>query len=39
MIGKDLPSAILLNADDWGFGYFELDLPSVKVFEESLCKV
>jgi hypothetical protein len=39
MIGMNLPSAILLNADDWGFGYFELDLPSVKVFEESLCKV
>lgn len=39
MIGKDLPAAFLLNSDDWGFGYFELDLASVKVFEESLCKV
>lgn len=39
MIGKDLPAAFLLNADDWGFGYFELDLASVKVFEESLCNV
>lgn len=39
MIGKELPAAFLLNLDDWGFGYFELDLPSVKVFEESLSKV
>jgi hypothetical protein len=31
--GEDLPAAILVNSDDWGFGYFELDEPSVKVFE------
>jgi hypothetical protein len=39
MIGKDLPAAFLLNSGDWGFGYFELDMPSVKVFEENLSRV
>lgn len=39
MIGKELPAAFLLNSDDWGFGYFELDEASVKVFEQSLSKV
>ena len=39
MVGKELPAAFLLNADDWGFGFFEVDLPSVKVFEESLSQV
>ena len=39
MIGKELPAAVLLNSDDWGFGYFELDEGSVKVFEQSLSKV
>lgn len=39
MVGKELPAAFLLNSDDWGFGFFELDLASVKVFEESLSKV
>jgi hypothetical protein len=39
MVGMDLPAAILLNVDDSGFGFFEIDLPSIKVFEESLSKV
>ena len=39
MIGKELPAALLLNADDWGFGYFEMDDLSVKVFEQCLSKV
>jgi hypothetical protein len=39
MIGKELPAAFLLNSDDQGFGFFEIDLASVKVFEESLCRV
>ncbi len=39
MVGKELPAAFLLNSDDWGFGYFELDEASVKVFEQSLSKV
>ena len=39
MIGKELSAAFLLNSDDWGFGYFELDEASVKVFEQSLSKV
>lgn len=39
LIGKDLPAAFLLNSEDWGFGYFELDLASVKVFEDKLGKV
>lgn len=25
MKGKKKTAAVLLNADDWGFGYFELD--------------
>lgn len=33
MVGKSVPSAFLLNSDDWGFGHFELDEPSIKVFE------
>jgi len=33
MIGKELPAAFLLNSDDQGFGFFEIDLASVKVFE------
>jgi hypothetical protein len=39
LIGKELPAAFLLNSEDWGFGYFELDLASVKVFEDKLGKV
>ena len=31
-----MPAAILLNNDDWGFGYFCLDDDSIKVFEEKL---
>jgi hypothetical protein len=33
MIGKSVPNAFLLNSDDWGFGHFELDEQSIKVFE------
>jgi len=33
MVGKELPAALLLNSDDWGFGYFEMDDLTVKVFE------
>lgn len=39
MKDKKKPAAILLNADDWGFGYFELDDQSVKVFEQCLARV
>lgn len=39
MVGKPVPDAFLLNAEDWGFGHFELDAASVKVFEQSLHKV
>lgn len=39
MLGKQVPDAFLLNADDWGFGHFELDEASIKVFEQSLEKV
>lgn len=34
-----VPSAILLNNNDWGFGYFVLDDNSIKVFESSLSKI
>jgi len=37
--GKDVPAAILLNSEDWGFGYFHLEESSVKIFEEKLGKV
>ena len=36
---KRVPAAILLNADDWGFGHFHMDDASIKVFEEKLSKV
>ena len=36
---KNVPAAVLLNSDDWGFGHFHLDDASVKVFEEKLSKV
>ena len=37
--GKKVPGAILLNSDDWGFGHFQMDDSSIKVFEERLSKV
>ena len=39
MVGKSRPAAILLNSEDWGFGYFEMDDVSVKVFEQCLGKL
>jgi hypothetical protein len=39
MIGKKVPDAFLINADDWGFGHFELDTNSCKYFEQNLGKV
>lgn len=39
MVGKQVPDAFLLNADDLGFGHFELDEASIKVFEQKLEKV
>ena len=36
---KAVPAAILLNADDWGFGHFHMDEDSVKVFEQKLSNV
>jgi hypothetical protein len=35
----DVPAAILLNNNDWGFGHFTLNDASVTVFENSLSKV
>lgn len=37
--GKEVPAAILLNNDDWGFGHFVLDEPSTRVFEERLSQI
>ena len=31
-----MPAAILLNAEDWGFGYFHIDEKSIEVFESKL---
>ena len=39
MVGKPVPKAFLLNSDDWGFGHFELDEASIKVFEQNLSNV
>ena len=39
MVGKSVPDAFLLNSDDWGFGHFELDAASIKVFEQNLYKI
>jgi hypothetical protein len=39
MVGKEMPAAILLNSEDWGFGYFEMDASSIKVFENCLGKL
>jgi len=36
LAGKDVPAAILVNNDDWGFGYFILDDASIRVFENKL---
>lgn len=38
-VGKEVPSAILLNNDDWGFGHFVLDEASTRVFEERLSQI
>jgi len=34
-----MPAAILLNNDDWGFGYFILDDASIRVFENKLAQI
>jgi len=39
MNGKAKPDAILLNADDWGFGYFIMEEEAIKVFTQSLGNV
>jgi hypothetical protein len=39
MVGKDIAAAVLLNNDDWGYGYFVLDKASLRVFEKNLANV
>lgn len=39
MVGKDVPAALLLNSEDWGYGYFVMDDSTMKVFENSLAKM
>ena len=39
MKDKAMPSAMLLNSDDWGFGHFTIDDESMKVFEDKLSKI
>ena len=36
MVGRAKSAAVLLNADDWGFGHFVIDSDSLKVFENKL---
>ena len=36
---KQVPKAILLNSDDWGYGHFTLDDQSLEVFEKSVSKL
>lgn len=39
LAGKEVPAAILVNNDDWGFGYFILDDTSIRVFENKLSQM
>lgn len=39
MVGKNVPAAVLLNSDDWGFGHFTMEDTTIKVFEEKLGKM
>ena len=39
VVGLDVPAAILLNENDWGFGHFILDERSINCFENSLAKI
>ena len=36
---KAVPKAVLVNSDDWGYGYFTVDDASLKVFESKLSKM
>jgi hypothetical protein len=31
--------AVLLNSDDWGYGYFKIDEPSLLVFEDNFSSI
>jgi hypothetical protein len=39
IVGLEVPAAILLNNNDWGYGHFTLNEASINVFENSLSKV
>jgi aminopeptidase N len=39
LVGVEVPAAILLNNNDWGFGHFTLNESSITVFEKSLSKI
>lgn len=39
MVGKDVPRALLINSDDYGFGVFIIDEQSYKFYEENLDKI
>jgi hypothetical protein len=39
IVGKEVPAAVLLNCDDWGYGHFIMEENAIKVFEEKLGRV
>jgi len=39
IVGQQVPAAILLNCDDWGFGHFILDETAIQLFEQKLGRV
>jgi hypothetical protein len=38
-VGKDVPLAILMNSDDYGFAVFVVDKKCSKFYEENLAIV
>jgi hypothetical protein len=39
LVGLDVPHAILMNSDDYGFGVFIIDEKSQRVYEQNLNKI
>jgi aminopeptidase N len=39
VVGMEVPAAILLNENDWGFGYFTLNERAITCFENSLANI
>lgn len=39
LVGQDVPSAILMNSEDYGFGVFIIDDKSRDFYEDNLGKI